>query len=316
MQIRCDCKKILNVPNEHAGKKVKCPVCGAILRTPVNEPEVPVAQPAEPVAPVAQPVPLAVTVASQPSGQTEATTGKLSGLALATLITGLCSMLCSFFTAIPAFVMGAIVLGRRSSTAKDKKIAVIGMALGAVLGVTTLVLALAMQRAEEKEVKAAHAAYERGDKKAAIAVYRKASISSLSDEEQTTVLSRLADYDAESGDKEAAKGHITQALDRNVPGFSLKSDAGRALLAEVRAERETARAEAARPHGVSKQTYDAIQLGMTKDSITKMLGKPDSVSENDSALRKIEMWHWQEGLTAITVFFHGGIVSDKNWTDL
>lgn len=70
---------------------------------------------------------------------------------------------------------------------------------------------------------------------------------------------------------------------------------------------------------ITKETYDKIQNGMTKEQIKEMLGEPKSVSENEfQGVGKTELYHYQKGFstTAIDVWFTNGKVSSKNWTQL
>src|SRR5689334_3296414 len=39
--LECDCGKRLNVPDEHAGKRVKCPACSQVLTVPGGRPDAP-----------------------------------------------------------------------------------------------------------------------------------------------------------------------------------------------------------------------------------------------------------------------------------
>jgi predicted RNA-binding Zn-ribbon protein involved in translation (DUF1610 family) len=122
-----------------------------------------------------------------------------------------------------------------------RKMAVVGAVIVVALGV----ICFFVQRAEWKGIKAAHKMYERGEKKEAVEIYRKViddrSISSLSSAEEITAYSRLTDYEAEFGNKDVARKLIEQALEHKPPGFSLTSEAGRTLLAEV--ERQSREAE-------------------------------------------------------------------------
>jgi predicted RNA-binding Zn-ribbon protein involved in translation (DUF1610 family) len=122
-----------------------------------------------------------------------------------------------------------------------RKMAVVGAVIVVALGV----ICFFVQRAEWKGIKAAHKMYERGEKKEAVEIYRKViddrSISSLSSAEEITAYARLTDYEAEFGNKDVARKLIEQALEHKPPGFSLTSEAGRALLAEV--ERQSREAE-------------------------------------------------------------------------
>jgi len=70
---------------------------------------------------------------------------------------------------------------------------------------------------------------------------------------------------------------------------------------------------------ITKENYEKIKAGMTKQEVIDILGEPDMVSESELAgLGKSEMFHYQKGFTmkAIDVFISNGKVSSKNWTDL
>jgi hypothetical protein len=63
IMVPCGCGKTMHVPEEHAGKRVKCPACGSAQSVPVQAtPKVLVAS--EPVAAVASPVPVPSPVPS------------------------------------------------------------------------------------------------------------------------------------------------------------------------------------------------------------------------------------------------------------
>jgi hypothetical protein len=70
---------------------------------------------------------------------------------------------------------------------------------------------------------------------------------------------------------------------------------------------------------ISKDNYNKIKTDMTIEEVDKILGEPNSVSENEiEGFGKTEMYHYQKSfsLQAIDVFFTNGKVTSKNWTDL
>ncbi|MBP3957496.1 hypothetical protein J8F10_19790 [Gemmata sp. G18] len=62
----CACGKVLRVADEHAGRRVKCPVCDAVCTAPEAEPQFEIVEdPAEPPAPAPKARPVARPVASR-----------------------------------------------------------------------------------------------------------------------------------------------------------------------------------------------------------------------------------------------------------
>ncbi|HUW58641.1 MAG TPA: hypothetical protein VMZ92_18540 [Planctomycetota bacterium] len=45
IEVRCECGKVLKVPEQHAGKRGKCPGCGKVLIVPMPEPKAPTPTP-------------------------------------------------------------------------------------------------------------------------------------------------------------------------------------------------------------------------------------------------------------------------------
>ena len=53
----CSCGKTLRVPDEHAGRRAKCPACNAVVSVPLPEPTFEIVEPLKPSGkPVAKPV--------------------------------------------------------------------------------------------------------------------------------------------------------------------------------------------------------------------------------------------------------------------
>jgi hypothetical protein len=149
IQFYCECGELLNLYDEDAGKKTMCPVCG-------RERDVPFAP-----APV-QPDPsftslraLSDNVRKErpalegrydrgPDGQPRSQPGGSSGKATASLILGLISLLCSFFTGIPAIIFGILGLKEISQSRgqlRGKAPAITGIVLGTLTTLALLALA-------------------------------------------------------------------------------------------------------------------------------------------------------------------------------
>lgn len=70
---------------------------------------------------------------------------------------------------------------------------------------------------------------------------------------------------------------------------------------------------------VTKENYDKISKGMTKQQVKEILGEPQSVSENETpGVGKMELNHYQESfrLKGIDIYYLNGKVYMKNWTEL
>ncbi len=70
---------------------------------------------------------------------------------------------------------------------------------------------------------------------------------------------------------------------------------------------------------VTKRNYNRINIGMTKEQVRKIVGKkPDTIQETTTGSGTVEMWQFTSwtGRKAITVFFHEGRVSGKDWIKL
>jgi hypothetical protein len=72
---------------------------------------------------------------------------------------------------------------------------------------------------------------------------------------------------------------------------------------------------------LTKENYDQINVGMTKDQVIEILGKPGDKSETDIpglGLGKLESWTWNNvgyGGKVVMVSFQNGKVSDKSWNE-
>lgn len=70
---------------------------------------------------------------------------------------------------------------------------------------------------------------------------------------------------------------------------------------------------------VTKENYDKIKKGMTEKEVKKILGEPQSISENETpGVGTMILKHYQEALSlkAIDIYFLDGKVYMKNWTEL
>jgi prepilin-type processing-associated H-X9-DG protein len=115
IRFSCECGKQLQVPDESAGGHTVCPDCGRDVRVPdVAE--------AVPVSPAAQETAYADY---EPGGR------KTSGKAIASLVLGLASFLCTIFTGIPAVILGIISLVEISRT--RGRIKGQGLAIGGIV---------------------------------------------------------------------------------------------------------------------------------------------------------------------------------------
>lgn len=70
---------------------------------------------------------------------------------------------------------------------------------------------------------------------------------------------------------------------------------------------------------VTKENYDKIKEGMTKDEVKAILGDATSISESDTpGVGTMELNHYQEdfSFTAIDIYFLNDKVYMKNYTEL
>ncbi len=170
---------------------------------------------------------------------------KASGLARATFWLGLASILFTILTAIPALIMGIKVLRRAASSGKDRKLAGVGMVLAVVLSAGMLTFVVLSMKAELAE---AHRLYEAGQVDEAIVAYKRLyDRGNLGAAKDAKLMSRLVDYEGKAGKKAEAKRYVIEALDGGVT-LSPETEYGKAVVTQVKAEREEARhkAEAAR----------------------------------------------------------------------
>ena len=97
IQVACKCGKQFQTRDENAGRRARCPECGndLIVPTPGGGGDT-IENPY--LAPVTSPGPL--------PGQGTSTSGK----AIASLVLGICSLMCNVVTGIPAVIFGCLSL--------------------------------------------------------------------------------------------------------------------------------------------------------------------------------------------------------------
>ena len=133
--VTCACGKQFQTKDANAGRRARCPDCGNELLIPK----------ASVGGEFGDDVDLAPVQGLPP---------ETSGKAIASLVLGLCSFVCTFVTGIPAVILGALGLvdiERGRGRVKGKGMAIAGIVLGA-LGSTMILIALllpAVQAARE-----------------------------------------------------------------------------------------------------------------------------------------------------------------------
>lgn len=143
LQTKCTCGAELQYPEEHAGKKLRCPRCQAIVETPA-------------AAPAAPPVEQIITAELLPTGPANAEAiqagqaptaqgrpayddrgpwdrpqpTQTSGKAVWSLIFGIATFCLSFFTAIPGIILGILAI---KDTNRDPRLGGSGMAVAGIV---------------------------------------------------------------------------------------------------------------------------------------------------------------------------------------
>lgn len=79
--------------------------------------------------------------------------------------------------------------------------------------------------------------------------------------------------------------------------------------------------QTSKPQGISREIYDTIEVGMSKTDVLKMLGEPSTKSQSHiQGMGTMEMFQWQTtgftNIKAISIMFHNGEVSTKNWIEM
>jgi prepilin-type processing-associated H-X9-DG protein len=136
--VTCDCGKQYQVKDENAGRHFACTECGRELVVPKGEP-----QPYDaPTAPLYE----------------DGAEPKTSGKAIASLVLGILSIFCTFFTGLPAVILGAMGLSDMSHSKgrlQGKGMAIAGIVTGVfgsmIMGIAVLAALLlpAVQAARE-----------------------------------------------------------------------------------------------------------------------------------------------------------------------
>jgi prepilin-type processing-associated H-X9-DG protein len=133
IDIRCECGNVLHIPDEHAGRRARCPVCQRELVIPERK---------------HRPDDELGDFHDYPPSQT-------SGKAIASLILGLCSFVACCITGIPAVIFGLLGLGDINNPKKRLTggwMAVTGIVLGTFGTAAVVLIALllpAVQAARE-----------------------------------------------------------------------------------------------------------------------------------------------------------------------
>lgn len=143
LQTKCTCGAELQYPEEHAGKKLRCPRCQAIVDTPAHAPAAP---PVEQIM-TAELLPTGPANAEAiQAGQAPSPQGRLafddrspwdrpqptktSGKAVWSLILGIMTSCLSFFTAIPSIILGILAI---KDTNRDPRLGGSGMAVAGIV---------------------------------------------------------------------------------------------------------------------------------------------------------------------------------------
>jgi len=137
IRVQCaGCGAVMNVRDDMAGKRGKCPHCGNIIEVPQPAPT---AQPPPPPPPPPPPV--------SPAGApfyAGGPPGKTCGLAIVSLVLGIVGALClGVLAGVPALILGLVAsskIGKSQGTLGGKGLAVGGIVLGGLSVLTTAVL--------------------------------------------------------------------------------------------------------------------------------------------------------------------------------
>lgn len=226
------------------------------------------------------------------------------------------------------FPVGLYVLWKNSRyTTKTKGIVTVVVALLVVIG-------MGAQAAAQKSLDEADALWNAGNQIEAVAKYKallESNLDVIKEADRPRVFQRVIECEFKRGERSTAQHYIGKAKSLKLaiisdipevqnmiepPPPPPRSNAGR----QAQPPSDTNDTEPAAKQGVTRATYDAIKIGMSKQQLIDMLGEPSSKSETETpGFGTTEMWHWQKGfvgIRAITVFFQNGVVSDKNWTEM
>jgi prepilin-type processing-associated H-X9-DG protein len=144
IRFRCDCGKVLQVADEHAGKQAACPSCGREQVVPSES----IAAEAPPRSPdrttdvqADRPPRRPPALRDDEEGPRPPREAGTSGKAVASLVLGLLSFLCVLLTGVPAIIFGILGLrdiGRSRDRLGGKGMAITGIVTGSLGSVGTL----------------------------------------------------------------------------------------------------------------------------------------------------------------------------------
>jgi len=207
---------------------------------------------------------------------------------------------------------------------------------GIVTGIVALLLIIGMgaQAAARKNFEDADALWNAGNQTEAVAKYKalvESNLDVIKEADRPRVFQRIIECEFKRGERSTAQYYIDKAQSLRLtiisdipeirkmiepPPPPPRTNAGR----QAQPLSQKTDAEPTAKQGVTRATYDAIKIGMSKQQIIDMLGEPSNKSETETpGLGTTEIWQWTRGfvgIKAITVFFQNGIVSDKNWTEM
>ncbi len=268
IDVKCDgCNRQLTVPSEFAGKRGRCPTCGAQFVAPAS-------QPTSHLASRTHPQGGSVSDKDAPSARIDRTPGSLppgqpsrrsaSGPSQSPHTTP--RMAAAWYFSWPVVIVAIIgffpiglvllwqghrddlrrALGKLTLAWKDpvlvKRARIIASA-GFGLLILLVVAGVLVSSHAKNEIQKANQMYEAGAKGEAVEVYRK-NLDFLDSEDKPKVLSRLIDFEADRGNKAEARRLAERAEAAGVV-VSPESEKGKELMSEVWREKEKER-EAAR----------------------------------------------------------------------
>jgi len=206
---------------------------------------------------------------------------------------------------------------------------------GIVTGIVALLLIIGMgaQAAARKNFEDADALWNAGNQTEAVAKYKalvEDNLDVIKEADRPRVFQRIIECEFNRGERSTAQHYIDKAKSLRLAIASDIPEVKKMIEPPPPPPRRndgrqaqpqpSGKSEPAPKQGVTRATYDAITIGMSKQQVIDMLGEPSSKSETETpGLGTTEMWQWQKwfvGIKAITVFFRNGVVSDKNWTEM
>jgi prepilin-type processing-associated H-X9-DG protein len=145
--VTCKCGKQFQTKDEYAGRRARCPECGADLIIPGPD-----------IGGVADVTDNPYRAPATAPDAAHALAPRTSGKAIASLVLGICSFFCNLFTGIPALILGILGLGeikQSRGAIQGKGMAITGIVLGgffSTIGPIAMLIALllpAVQAARE-----------------------------------------------------------------------------------------------------------------------------------------------------------------------